>query len=100
MSDTTGERVAVVTASARSLPPLTYSIEEDRVENMTCPCPPSRSISAGPPPRYGTCTRLTPVIILNSSPAVWFPEPMQRLVVVNLAVRHFLWLAPAAIKQN
>src|SRR5215472_881027 len=24
----------------------------------------------------------------------------QRLVVVNLAVMHFLWLAPAAIKQN
>src|SRR5499433_4393870 len=24
----------------------------------------------------------------------------QRLVVVNLAVMHFLWLAPAVIKQN
>ena len=24
----------------------------------------------------------------------------QRLAVVNLAVMHFLWLAPAAIKQN
>src|SRR5262249_28957052 len=36
MSGSTGERVAVVTASARSLPPLTYSIDEDMVANMTC----------------------------------------------------------------
>src|SRR5262249_13396464 len=76
MSGNTGERVAVVTASARSLPPLTYSIDEDIVANMTCTCPLSRSTSAGPAPRYGTCTRLTPVIILNSSPKIWFPEPM------------------------
>jgi len=27
-------------------------------------------------------------------------DHLQRLVVVNLAVMHFLWLAPAAIKQN
>src|SRR5215468_430069 len=71
MSGNTGERVAVVTASARSLPPLTYSIDEDMVANMTCTGPPSRSTSAGPAPRYGTCTRVTPVIILNSSPAIW-----------------------------
>src|SRR5262249_1240958 len=70
LSNGTGERVAVLTASARSLPPLTYSIE-DMVADMTCTCPPSRSISAGPAPRYGTSTRLTPVIILNSSPAIW-----------------------------
>src|SRR5215831_18761224 len=45
------ERVAVVTASARSLPVLTYSIDEDMLGNMTCTCPASRSGSAGPPPR-------------------------------------------------
>src|SRR5262249_43381 len=32
------ERVAVVTASARSLPVLTYSIDEDMLGNMTCTC--------------------------------------------------------------
>src|SRR5262249_11131779 len=53
MSGSTGERVAGVTASARSLPPVTYSIDEDMVANMTCTCPPSRSTSAGPAPRYG-----------------------------------------------
>src|SRR5262245_25548948 len=52
------------------LRPLTYSIDEDMVANMTCTCPPSRSTSAGPAPRYGTSARLTPVIILNSSPAI------------------------------
>src|SRR5262245_56119459 len=50
MSGSTGERVAVVTARARSLPPLTYSIDDDMVANITCTCPPSRSTSAGPAP--------------------------------------------------
>src|SRR5262249_40023527 len=72
----TGDRVVVVTASARSLPALTYSIDEDVLANMTCTCPPSRSASAGPAPRYGTCARSTPAIILNNSPNIWFPEPM------------------------
>ena len=45
------DRVALVTASARSLPALTYSIDEDMVGNMTCTCPLSRSTSAGPAPR-------------------------------------------------
>src|SRR5215472_17079922 len=40
MSGSTGERVAVVTASARSLPALTYSIDDDMVANITCTCPP------------------------------------------------------------
>ena len=38
-----GERVAMVTASARSLPALTYAIDEDMLANMTCTCPASRS---------------------------------------------------------
>src|SRR5262249_23640290 len=37
MSGSTGERVAVVTASARSLPPLTYSIDEGMVANKPPP---------------------------------------------------------------
>src|SRR6516225_8898107 len=37
----------MVTASARSLPALTYSIDEDMLANMTCTCPPSGSTSAG-----------------------------------------------------
>jgi hypothetical protein len=32
---------------------------------------------------YGTCTRLTPVIILNSSPKMWFPEPIPPDAMLN-----------------
>ena len=45
------ERAAVVTASARSLPALICSIDPDMASNITCTCPPSRSVSAGPMPR-------------------------------------------------
>ena len=47
MSGSASERVAVVTASARSLPALTYSIDDGIVAKSTCTCPPSRSVSAG-----------------------------------------------------
>src|SRR5580704_11762660 len=65
-------RVAVVTASARSRPARTCSVEEAALSNMTCTCPPSRSVSAGAAPRYGTCVSAMPVIILNSSPHVGY----------------------------
>src|SRR6186997_329696 len=51
MSGSASEPDAVVTASARSLPALTCSIDEDMPGNMACTCPPSRSVSAGPAPR-------------------------------------------------
>jgi DDE superfamily endonuclease len=40
MSGSTAERVAVVTASARGLPALTYSMDAGMEANMTCTCPP------------------------------------------------------------
>ncbi len=46
-----GDRVAVVTARARSLPSRIHSIPWGMVSNMTWTCPASRSISAGAPPR-------------------------------------------------
>src|SRR5262245_43706673 len=45
------ERVAVVTASGRNWPALTYPIEEGMGSKATCTCPPSRSVSMGPAPR-------------------------------------------------
>src|SRR5262245_39871458 len=51
MSGSASERVAVVTASARSLPALRYSITEGMEVNVTCTCPPSKSVSAGATPR-------------------------------------------------
>jgi hypothetical protein len=51
MSGKTSERLAVVTANARSLPVRTYSIEDGTLSNMTCTCPPIMSVSAGAAPR-------------------------------------------------
>src|SRR5207248_800954 len=81
----TSERLALVTANARSLPALTYSMDAGTVPNITCTRPPSRSVSAGASPRYGTWTMLTRAIILNSSPDRWPavplpPEPMLTLL--------------------
>src|SRR5262249_50295952 len=45
------ERIAAVTASGRNLPALICSIEEGKVSNMICTCPPTKSIRAGPAPR-------------------------------------------------
>ena len=63
-------RAAVVTASAphraRADVRQTRSVTSP---NITCTCPPTRSVTAGAEPRYGTWTRSTPVIALNSSPA-------------------------------
>ena len=85
MSGSAGERIAVVTASARSLPALMYSIDEGMVAKKTCTCPPSRSVSAGPPPRYGTCTMSAPAIILNSSPATCgvLPLPADAMLILS-----------------
>jgi hypothetical protein len=55
MSGNSAERVAeVVTASARNLPALMYSIDDGMEPNISCTCPPIRSVSAGAIPRYGT----------------------------------------------
>jgi hypothetical protein len=42
---------------ARQLVGFSLAIAGGR--NTTCTCPAIKSVSAGPPPRYGTCTRLT-----------------------------------------
>src|SRR5262245_55974988 len=51
MSGSAGARIALVTASARSLPALMCSIEEGRLSNMTCTCPLMRSVTAAAEPR-------------------------------------------------
>src|SRR5712672_3346792 len=50
-SGSNGARVLAVTASARNLPALTYSMAEGKVGQTACPCPPSRSVSASDSPR-------------------------------------------------
>src|SRR5262249_5025433 len=57
-SGNASKRMAVVTAKARSRPDLICSIDGGRPMNITCTCPPSRSVIAGAAPRYGTCVML------------------------------------------
>ena len=49
-SGSASERCAEVTASARTLPALMVAIDSGNGLNMTCTCPPIRSMSAGAPP--------------------------------------------------
>src|SRR6266511_398703 len=83
-SGSTSERVVLVTASPRSLPALMYSADVGTLSNITCTCPPSKSVSASAPPRYGTCTMSTPVIILNSSPDIWIVDPLPEDAMLSL----------------
>ncbi|MNT58044.1 hypothetical protein D3C72_1954580 [compost metagenome] len=71
-------RLALSTASARTLPLLMCGITDDAVSNAICTCPPIRSTMAGPLPRYGMCVIRTPVASLNSSAAMCcvLPEPL------------------------
>jgi hypothetical protein len=48
-----------------------------------------RSATIGPEPRYGTCTIVIPVIILNSSAAMFGPVPLPgeaQLILPGLAL--------------
>ena len=77
-SGRSGTRCASVTARARSLPALTNWIAEGRVVNITCVCPPIRSVTAGPAPLlYGTCRRSMPASFINISVSrrFWLPAP-------------------------
>ena len=60
------------------------SIDEGRLSNMTWTCPLIRSVSAGTELRYGTCTMLTPVIILNISPATCPALPIPGDAILSL----------------
>src|SRR4051794_40729583 len=76
MSGAACVRLAVVTASARSLPLLTNGIEDGVESNMNCTCPETTSVSAGVLPLYGTCCILTPTSALNCSPARCDEDPV------------------------
>src|SRR6516225_6924394 len=60
----------------RSFPALMCSIDSGKGLKITCTWPPSRSVVAGAPPRYGTWTMSTPAIILNSSPTTCCGVPL------------------------
>src|SRR6185436_331302 len=61
------KRVAVVTASAFSLPVLTWGSDDGGVANDSCASLPIRPIMTGPPPLYDTPTISVLVASLNNS---------------------------------
>ena len=66
----------LVTASATSLFARTCGSTVEAGANMSCTWPPSRSVTAGVLPLYGTWTILTSAISANSSPDRWGEVPM------------------------
>src|ERR1700757_4522585 len=74
MSGSAAERVAEVTARARSFPARIYSIDSVIVVNAACTWPLSRS--GMKLIRYGTCFQSRPAIALNSSPDTWDTLPV------------------------
>src|SRR5215472_16345449 len=83
-SGSTSARVAVVTASARSLPALMCGVDDGVTSNITCAWPARRSVSAGVVPRYGTWIMSIPVMNLNSSPATCCTDPMPAEAMLTL----------------
>src|SRR5688572_20706035 len=69
------ERVGDVTAIRRMRPLFTAPTAGPSEENSIGIWPPIRSVIAGPPPLYGTCSRLAPVTLLKYSPERWCGPP-------------------------
>ncbi len=68
-SGNSAERLAVLTAIPLILPAFICGTAVAAVANTSCMLPATRSIIAGPPPLYGTCTILVPAMVLNNSSA-------------------------------
>jgi hypothetical protein len=66
-----GERFGPVTASPRSLPSFTCGESGTALEMVSLTWPASMSVTIGPTPLYGICTRSSPAMLLNSSMARW-----------------------------
>src|ERR1043166_8621174 len=59
ISGTAAERLAELTASARKRPLVANGNDDGMLANENDNCPPIKSVIAGPPPLYGTCTAST-----------------------------------------
>src|SRR5678816_2710648 len=75
MSGAAGERLRLVTPSARSFPSFTSGRLDGMLSNIIVTRPPSRSGIALARPLYGTCVMSIPVIVLKSSPETWIDVP-------------------------
>jgi hypothetical protein len=73
---TSGVRLRLVTARARSLPACTSGRTEGGVANESCVSPASTDCTAGAPPLNGTCTMSIPARRTNSTAARCGAEPL------------------------
>src|SRR5678815_1743908 len=83
-SGTSGERDSVLTASARSLPPLACGSTEGGVPNVTCVSPAITDWIASAPPRYGTCVICASVSCMKSAAPRCGAEPLPELEKLSL----------------
>ncbi|MDT4873948.1 hypothetical protein FQZ97_1092200 [compost metagenome] len=83
-SGSSGERLALVMARARSLPALICGMAVLMFMKDDSTWLPSRSLITGPPPLYGTCTPLVPVCCQKSSAVRWslLPLPEEAKVIL------------------
>ena len=77
-------RSGVVTAYAFTLPAEIWPVVLVVWSHMKSTWPPTRSVSAGPVPWYGTSWSLTPAAFWNSRPHRWDAAPMPALARVTL----------------
>src|SRR5262245_44219661 len=69
-SGKSGERLRLVTPSARNLPEVTYGSDVLTWSYINCTLPATTSTMAAALPLYGTCSIFTPACRLKSSPAI------------------------------
>jgi hypothetical protein len=70
------DRVAVVTASARSLPARASGNAVTMFSNMNIVSPLKVAVAEGAAPLYGTCCSFTRAIVANISTNRCAPEPL------------------------
>ena len=74
-SGNSAERAAPVVPITRSVPAAICGVTTSAGENIMSMRPPRRSVTAGPVPRYGTCSMSMPAICANSAPDRCEAEP-------------------------
>src|SRR6266568_3896920 len=89
-------RRGVATARSLSWPPRTSGNDTPRLSNMMSTLPPTRSVSAGAEPRYGTCWNFTAAISWNSSEVRCEVVPLPWVAEVTLPGFALAWAISSA----
>ena len=71
-----------------------------RGENIRSMRPPSRSVTAGPVPRYGTCSISMPAICMNSAPERCDAEPTPDEPKLSLPGLALAWAISSAVLRT